>query len=66
MKMAIVKKHSYWIHDKKKDESSLTGYLYLPHCKCGNCGYESNMEKPVCPSCGAIMDRHAPVEPSEK
>lgn len=47
----------HWIHDKREDPSSVTGFIYLPGCTCSSCGYHSNMEKPVCPHCGARMSR---------
>jgi uncharacterized OB-fold protein len=56
------KKHAYWIHDRKEEDSSMTGYLYLPSCKCSNCGYHSTMEKKVCPECGCLMDLTAPAD----
>ncbi len=46
-------KNAYWIHDTVKDSNYLNGVKVLPRCKCSNCGYVSNYEKPVCPSCGA-------------
>ncbi len=45
----------HWIHDTRKDESSVTREIFLPGCKCSSCGYHSNMEKERCPHCGAIM-----------
>lgn len=50
-------KHGYWIHEKIKDNTSVTGYLYQRECKCSECGYQVNMEKQVCPNCGAHMDK---------
>ncbi len=54
--------HAYWIHHARKTESTVTGYIFLPKCDCSNCGYTSTMEKSVCPSCGAAMDRTAPKD----
>lgn len=45
----------YWIHEKRKDIRSVTGYVYRRDCKCSNCGYHSNMEKKICPQCGSLM-----------
>jgi lipopolysaccharide biosynthesis regulator YciM len=53
-------KHAYWIHHAVKDETQVDGYKYLMNCDCSNCGYAANLEKPVCPSCGAVMDEDAP------
>jgi rubrerythrin len=52
---AIQKAIPHWIHDTRKDDSSVTGEVFLPSCKCSLCGYHSNMEKERCPHCGAIM-----------
>lgn len=60
--MKNVKKHAYWIHERREDKSSISGYIYLPQCKCSNCGNSVNMEKPVCPYCGALMDKSEPEE----
>lgn len=60
--MAEVQKHAYWIHKKKEDKNSVSGFIYLRECTCSNCGYEANMEKPVCPSCQAIMDAAEPKQ----
>ena len=45
----------HWIHDQVADESYVGGYRWLRSCRCSVCGQEVNMEKPVCPSCGAKM-----------
>lgn len=50
-------KHVYWIHEKIQDSTSVTGYLYQRECKCSECGYQVNMEKQICPNCGAYMDK---------
>lgn len=50
-------KHGYWIHKKIEDSTSVTGYLYQRECKCSECGYQVNMEKQICPNCGAYMDK---------
>ena len=50
-------KHGYWIHEKIEDSTSITGYLYQRECKCSECGYQVNMEKQICPNCGAHMDK---------
>lgn len=63
--MAGLQKHAYWIHQKVESKSSVTGYVYLRQCKCSNCGTEYNMEKEVCPHCGAIMDQTAPKDEDE-
>lgn len=62
MIMADVRKHAYWIHKKREDKNSVNGYIYLPGCKCSNCGYEANIEKPICPHCQAVMDAQEPEE----
>lgn len=46
----------YWIHEIIDDEESVTGFYYLPQCRCSNCGYLSSYEKPKCPHCGMIMN----------
>lgn len=63
--MADVRKHAYWIHKRKEDINSVSGYIYLRECKCSNCGYEANMEKPICPHCLAVMDRTEPADTEE-
>lgn len=60
--MAGLQKHGYWIHKKIRAEHSVTGYVYERQCTCSNCGEVTNMEKKVCPSCGAIMDQSDPGE----
>ena len=55
--MENVNTRPYWIHDTKEDPSLITGIRYLPGCTCYECGYHSNMEKPVCPQCGADMNQ---------
>ena len=45
----------HWIHAKKEDPSSVTGFLYERNCTCSVCGYEASFEKPKCPRCGAVM-----------
>lgn len=54
------RKHAYWIHKKVEDKTSVNGVMYLAECKCSNCGFEANIEKPVCPHCQAIMDAQEP------
>ena len=49
--------HGYWIHDKVEDPSAISGFFYKRECKCSECDYQVNMEKKVCPNCGAIMDQ---------
>lgn len=49
-------KHAYWIHEKIKNENSVSGFIYKRECTCSNCGKEVNMEKEKCPYCGAVMD----------
>ncbi len=49
---------AYWIHEKVPYEHSVTGYIYSRQCTCSNCGYHANLEKPVCPSCHAVMVSH--------
>lgn len=51
------RKHGYWIHEKVPNEQSVTGYIYKRECTCSECGSEVNMEKKICPYCGAIMDK---------
>ncbi len=55
-------KHAYWIHHAVKDENEVSGYKYLTACDCSECGYTANMEKKICPSCGAIMDVSSPKD----
>lgn len=50
-------KHAYWIHAKIENESAINGFFYKRECTCSECGKECNMEKTVCPYCGAIMDK---------
>lgn len=45
----------HWIHHTRKDENVIGGVVYLPQCDCSECGFTVNMEKAVCPHCGAIM-----------
>ena len=52
--------HAYWIHERVKAKTSVTGYYYLPDCVCSNCGFYSRRELAVCRSCNAIMDAAAP------
>ncbi len=49
--------HGYWIHEKVEDPTAISGFFYKRECKCSECDYQVNMEKKVCPNCGAIMDR---------
>ncbi len=53
---ARASRHAHWIHHKRPEADSLTGFFYLPGCDCSNCGYTANLEKKICPSCGAVMD----------
>ena len=48
--------HAYWIHDQKVDYTSVTGYFYLPSCRCSHCGAKSKFEHEICSTCGAVMD----------
>ena len=57
LRMNEENKHGYWIHEKIEDSTSVTGYLYQRECKCSECGYQVNMEKQICPNCGAHMDK---------
>ncbi len=50
------KGHAYWIHEKVRSKSSVTGYYSLPECRCSNCKTRSRREVLRCPGCGAIMD----------
>ncbi len=50
------KRVPHWIHDTREDEHSVSGIIYLRSCKCSECGYHANMEKPVCPQCGSKMN----------
>ena len=50
-------KHGYWIHQRIKDDTAVSGFFYERKCNCSECGYEANMEKKICPHCGAIMDK---------
>lgn len=52
---------AYWIHEKVPSEESVSGYYYKRECTCSSCGYHVNMERPICPHCGAIME----AEPKE-
>ncbi len=54
--------HAYWVHQKKKNEHSVTGYFILPSCICSNCGYFVQSEREKCPKCRAVMD----AEPKKK
>ncbi len=45
----------HWIHHKREDAASVSGFYWLPECECSECGFVVNMEKPVCPHCGANM-----------
>lgn len=45
----------HWIHHTRKDENVIGGVVYLPQCDCSECGFTVNMEKAVCPHCGAVM-----------
>ena len=47
--------HGHWIHKTIEDASYMRGYKILPECTCSECGYEARAERPVCPSCGAVM-----------
>jgi len=60
--MALGKKHGYWIHHKRETENSTSGFFYLPVCDCSVCGKTVNMEKKICPYCGAVMDETPPKE----
>ncbi len=55
-------KHGYWLHHRQKDENMVGGWKYLMVCDCSQCGGTVNMEKGVCPYCGAIMDLEAPED----
>ncbi len=57
--MREIKKHGYWIHERVEDTNSVTGYFYKRECTCSECGNQVNMEKPVCPYCGAVMDKQS-------
>ena len=46
---------AYWIHERIDDHESVTGFYYLPQCRCSNCGHLSSYEKPKCPHCGLEM-----------
>ena len=50
-------KHAFWIHTKRKDDSSVTGYFTLPECTCSNCEFVVSFERERCPHCKAIMDQ---------
>lgn len=54
--------HAYWIHARKPDPHSISGYFYTRECTCSSCGHSSNMEKDHCPFCGAVMDQTAPKD----
>ena len=56
------KKHGYWIHEKVQDDTSVSGFIYKRECTCSECGKKVNLEKPVCPYCGSIMN----AEPKQK
>jgi len=57
-----MKKTAYWIHEKRKDPASVNGFIYEAACKCSACGYRTNLEKKVCPNCGAVMTAPVPKE----
>lgn len=50
------KRHGYWIPHKVEDKKYISGYRYLPSADCSICGTTTNLQKPICPHCGAIMD----------
>jgi hypothetical protein len=56
-----MKRTAYWIHEKREDPTSVNGFIYETACKCSACGYFTNLEKKVCPNCGAKMTA-APVK----
>lgn len=53
-------KHGYWLHHRVKDDNMVGGWKFLMKCDCSQCGGTANMEKDVCPYCGAVMDLEAP------
>lgn len=53
--MSETKKTGHWIHEKIENESSVTGFVYTRECTCSECGYKANIEKTICPHCGAKM-----------
>jgi len=48
--------HAHWIHEKKENKASVTGYFILPACRCSNCDTWQPSEREKCPKCGAVMD----------
>ena len=36
--------------------SLFKGWYWERQCTCSSCGFQANMEKDICPRCGAIMD----------
>ncbi|MEE3488244.1 MAG: hypothetical protein VZT48_09105 [Bulleidia sp.] len=54
--------HAYWIHARKPDPHSISGYFYTRECTCSSCGHQLNMEKDICPFCQAVMDQTAPKD----
>lgn len=48
---------AYWIQKKVPDNSYVSGYKLFPQSTCSNCGGEVNIQKPVCPYCGAKMTK---------
>jgi hypothetical protein len=58
-------KHGYWIHHRTESDDAVGGFFYTRECDCSVCGKTSNLEKPVCPYCGAIMDQEAPGDKTE-
>lgn len=63
--MTAIEQHAYWIHHTKEDKTAVKGFIYLPQCKCSNCGYEANIEKETCPNCHAVMDVPQPKEAAD-
>ena len=47
----------HWVHETKEDPSYVTGFYYLPGCKCSECGFKVSYERPYCPHCGSKMQK---------
>ena len=52
---ALEERMPHWIHKKKEDKNYVGGFRYERRCYCSECGYEVEMEKPICPKCHIQM-----------
>ena len=58
--------HAYWIHKKVESKKFVKGWYWERQCTCSSCGFQANMEKDICPRCGAIMDAKEPDGGAQK